>query len=45
MKSAIVVTGAGSIGQATARRVSAGKHVRLADLRPDAADAAAPFSA
>jgi NAD(P)-dependent dehydrogenase (short-subunit alcohol dehydrogenase family) len=37
----IVVVGAGSIGQAIARRVSAGKHVLLADLRQDNADAAA----
>jgi NAD(P)-dependent dehydrogenase (short-subunit alcohol dehydrogenase family) len=37
----IVVIGAGSIGQAIARRVSAGKHVLLADLRIDNADAAA----
>ena len=37
----IVVIGAGSIGQAIARRVSAGKHVLLADLREDAASAAA----
>ena len=37
----IVVIGAGSIGQAIARRVSAGKHVLLADLRQDNADAAA----
>lgn len=36
-----VVTGAGSIGQAIARRVSAGKHVLLADLRQENADAAA----
>jgi predicted dinucleotide-binding enzyme len=28
-----VVIGAGSIGQAIARRVSAGRHVLLADLR------------
>ena len=35
----IVVIGAGSIGQAIARRVSAGKHVVLADLRIDNADA------
>ncbi|KPW81110.1 hypothetical protein ALQ65_00466 [Pseudomonas syringae pv. coriandricola] len=28
-----VVIGAGSIGQAIARRVSAGKHALLADLR------------
>ena len=41
MTSVIVVVGAGSIGQAIARRVSAGKHVVLADLRQDAADAAA----
>ena len=32
MKSVIVVIGAGSIGQAIARRVSAGKHVLL--VRP-----------
>jgi NAD(P)-dependent dehydrogenase (short-subunit alcohol dehydrogenase family) len=37
----IVVIGAGLIGQAIARRVSAGKHVVLADLRQDNADAAA----
>ena len=37
----IVVIGAGSIGQAVARRVSAGKHVLLADLRQDNAAAAA----
>ncbi|EJM11741.1 dehydrogenase of unknown specificity, short-chain alcohol dehydrogenase [Pseudomonas sp. GM18] len=37
----IVVIGAGSIGQAIARRVSAGKHVVLADLRQENADAAA----
>jgi NAD(P)-dependent dehydrogenase (short-subunit alcohol dehydrogenase family) len=37
----IVVIGAGSIGQAIARRVSAGKHVLLADVRQDAARAAA----
>src|SRR5215211_434540 len=36
-----VVIGAGSIGQAIARRVSAGKHVLLADLRQGNADAAA----
>lgn len=35
-----VVIGAGSIGQAIARRVSAGKHVLLADLRQDNLDAA-----
>jgi NAD(P)-dependent dehydrogenase (short-subunit alcohol dehydrogenase family) len=37
----IVVIGAGSIGQAIARRVSAGKQVVLADLRQENADVAA----
>ena len=37
----IAVIGAGSIGQAIARRVSAGKHIVLADLRPENAEAAA----
>ena len=41
MKNVNVVIGAGSIGQAIARRVSAGKHVLLADLRRENADAAA----
>ncbi len=41
MKNLIVLIGAGSIGQAIARRVSAGKHVLLADLRQDNLDAAA----
>jgi len=41
MKDVIVVIGAGSIGQAIARRVSAGKHVLLADLRIENAQAAA----
>jgi NAD(P)-dependent dehydrogenase (short-subunit alcohol dehydrogenase family) len=41
MTDVIVVIGAGSIGQAIARRVSAGKHVVLADLCPENADAAA----
>jgi NAD(P)-dependent dehydrogenase (short-subunit alcohol dehydrogenase family) len=36
-----VVIGAGSIGQAIARRVSAGKHIFLADLRQENAEAAA----
>jgi NAD(P)-dependent dehydrogenase (short-subunit alcohol dehydrogenase family) len=36
-----VVIGAGSIGQAIARRVSAGKHVLLADLHQENAEAAA----
>ncbi|EGH01778.1 MULTISPECIES: hypothetical protein [Pseudomonas syringae group genomosp. 2] len=34
-----VVIGAGSIGQAIARRVSTGRHVVLADLRQDNAEA------
>jgi NAD(P)-dependent dehydrogenase (short-subunit alcohol dehydrogenase family) len=37
----IVVIGVGSIGQAIARRVSASKHVVLADLKQENADAAA----
>jgi NAD(P)-dependent dehydrogenase (short-subunit alcohol dehydrogenase family) len=41
MKDVIVVVGAGSIGQAIARRISAGKKVLLADLRQDNAEAAA----
>ena len=41
MNKVIVVIGAGSIGQAIARRVSAGKHVLLADLKQENADAAA----
>src|SRR6202012_5815420 len=39
--SVVVVIGAGSIGQAIARRVSAGKKVLLADLREENAMAAA----
>ena len=41
MKNVVVVIGAGSIGQAIARRVSAGKRVLLADLRQPNVDAAA----
>jgi NAD(P)-dependent dehydrogenase (short-subunit alcohol dehydrogenase family) len=41
MTNVIVVIGAGSIGQAIARRISAGKHVLLADLRQQNAEAAA----
>lgn len=41
MDKVIVVIGAGSIGQAIARRVSAGKHVLLADLKQENADIAA----
>jgi len=40
MASVIVVVGAGQIGQAIARRVGVGKHVLLADMRPDSASAA-----
>jgi len=40
MSEVVVVIGPGSIGQAIARRVSAGKHVVLADLRLANADAA-----
>jgi NAD(P)-dependent dehydrogenase (short-subunit alcohol dehydrogenase family) len=41
MSEVIVLIGPGSIGQAIARRVSAGKYVLLADLRPENAEAAA----
>lgn len=41
MNNVIVVIGAGSIGQAIARRVGSGKHILLADLRRDNAEAAA----
>ena len=41
MNNVIVVIGPGSIGQAIARRVGAGKKVVLADLRPENAEAAA----
>lgn len=41
MKDVNVVVGPGSIGQAIARRVSAGKHVVLADLREEHAASAA----
>ena len=41
MTEVIVVLGAGSIGQAIVRRISAGKHVLLADLRQENADVAA----
>ncbi len=40
-KNVIVVIGAGLIGQAIARRVGAGKHIVLADLRQENADTAA----
>lgn len=41
MTDVVVVIGAGSIGQEIARRVSAGNHVLLADLRQENLDAAA----
>ena len=41
MTEVIVVIGAGSIGQAIVRRVSAGKHVLLADIKQENAEAAA----
>ena len=41
MTDVIVVIGAGSIGQAIVRRISAGKHVLLSDIRQENADAAA----
>jgi len=41
MEEVVVVVGAGSIGQAIARRISAGKHVLLADLKKANADTAA----
>ncbi|SOE68667.1 NAD(P)-dependent dehydrogenase, short-chain alcohol dehydrogenase family [Burkholderia sp. OK233] len=41
MREVIVVIGPGSIGQAIARRVGAGRHLLLADLRQENADAAA----
>jgi NAD(P)-dependent dehydrogenase (short-subunit alcohol dehydrogenase family) len=40
MADIIVVIGAGSIGQAIARRVSAGKHILLADIQESALQAA-----
>jgi saccharopine dehydrogenase-like NADP-dependent oxidoreductase len=40
MNEVVVVIGAGSIRQAIARRVSAGKHVLLADLREENATTA-----
>ena len=41
VKDVVVLIGSGSIGQAIARRVGAGKHVVLGDLRQEAADKAA----
>jgi NAD(P)-dependent dehydrogenase (short-subunit alcohol dehydrogenase family) len=39
-KDVVVLIGAGQIGQAIARRVSVGKHVVLADMRAQNAEAA-----
>jgi len=41
MTNVIILIGAGSIGQAIVRRVAAGKHILLADIRQENADAAA----
>src|SRR3954466_4144793 len=41
MTNILVVIGAGQIGQAIARRVGVAKHILLADMRPDNANAAA----
>jgi len=41
MTNVLVIIGAGLIGQAIARRVGVGKHVLLADMRPENAKAAA----
>jgi NAD(P)-dependent dehydrogenase (short-subunit alcohol dehydrogenase family) len=41
MANVLVVIGAGQIGQAIARRAGVGKHVLLADIRQDNANAAA----
>ena len=41
MSEVVVVLGAGSIGQAIARRVSAGQHVVVSDLRVENAESAA----
>src|SRR3954468_24924282 len=40
MTNVLVVIGAGQIGQAIARRVGVGKHILLADMRPENANAA-----
>ena len=45
MTNVIVVTGAGQIGQAIARRVGVAKHILLADLRLENANAAAEVMA
>src|SRR5271156_3172685 len=40
-KNVVVVIGPGQIGQAIARRIGVGKHILLADMRTDNANAAA----
>ena len=45
MKDVIVVIGSGQIGQAIARRVGTGRHIVLADLRQENANAAAEVMA
>ncbi len=45
MSEVVVVIGPGQIGQAIARRVGVGKHVLLADLRQENAEAAAEVMA
>jgi predicted dinucleotide-binding enzyme len=45
MKNIVVVIGPGQIGQAIARRVGIGKHVLLADMRRENAEAAAEVMA
>ena len=40
-KDVVVLLGTGSIGQAIARRVGAGKHIVLADLKQENAERAA----
>ena len=44
MTAVIVLIGTGSVGQAIARRVGAGKHVLLADLRQESANAWSIYS-
>lgn len=41
MTDVVILIGAGQIGQAIARRVGTGRHVPLADMRPDNASSAA----
>ena len=41
MKPVNVIIGSGAIAQAIARRISIGKHILLADIRPETAEQAA----